>query len=268
MRKLLKLFWVASLVLVFFLLILPYVSPRYKGLLSNFITPILPGLSDDFYSESKLLLENQELQKRLRALESRQDYWDSLFSENQKLRKLLKMELIVKFEALVAKVTVKNPLTGKYRFVVDRGSADGLKLGMPVMTGGALLGRVTELQKKTAVVGTLAKSTVKVFCQIKGTNFYGKLNGEGDRLEDGKLVCQLVRLPRDAKITPGMVVNTSGFSSDNDRQASGVGLIPKNLQVGIVKSVSKNEKFQNALVELSANWVSFEYVTILIKSDK
>jgi rod shape-determining protein MreC len=255
------------LALVFFLLILPYISPRFKGLLNNFITPILPGMSKALYSESELLKENEELRKELQAYEAKQNHLYTLFEENKRLRKLHGVGPITKYEAVVATVTVKNPLTGKYRFIINRGLDSGLKLGMPVLVGSSMLGRITEVKNDYSVVGTLAMRDVSVYCQIKGTSFYGKLSGEAKANEKGKLFCKLTWLPRDADIKPEMVVYTSGFASEEGKQTSGVGLIPKNIKIGKVRSVSHNEKFKEAVIELSADWARFEDVTVLVKKE-
>ena len=63
-----------------------------------------------------------------------------------------------------------------------------------------------------------------------------------------------------------MIVLTSGFASEEEMLRSGAGLIPRNIKIGIIRGISKNEKFQEAVVELSANWRSFEHITVLKKN--
>ncbi len=265
MKRVLKILWVLLIVLTFFLLILPYISPRYRGLLNNFVTPILPGMGKALYSDSELEKENEELRRKVKELESKQDYLDSLYDENSRLRNMQKMKPATDFDAIVANITIKDSLTGKYRFIIDRGTKDGLKLGMPVMTGRYLLGRIVEVRSDDAVVGTLAMRNVNVYCRIKGTEFPGKMDGEAGQSKKGKLFCKLTRLPRDVELKTGMVVQTSGFASEVEVKTSGVGMIPKGLDIGIIRQVSKNEKYQEAVVELSAAWDSAQLVTILKK---
>ena len=266
MRRFLKIFWIVSLVLAFFLLVLPYISPRFRGLLNNFVHPILPGMSKALYAESEIEKENKVLKERLAYYNSQKEYWDSLFDENRKLRELQKMQPIPLFNTIVASVSVRSPLTGKYRFIIDKGKIHGLVQGMPVLVGDAILGRVIEVQEDHAAVGTLALKSVNVFCRIKGTDYYGKLSGEAQKSEQGKLFCKLTWLPRDVKLKAGMIVLTSGFASEEEMNQSGAGLIPRNLKVGVIRDVSKNEKFQEAVVEISANWRSFEHITVLKKN--
>lgn len=266
LRRFLKVFWIVSIVLAFFLLILPYMSPRFRGLLNNFVHPILPGVSKSLYAEADIVKENSVLKERVAHYQSQKDFWDSLFDENRKLRERLKMQTTPLYNTIVASVSVRSPLTAKYRFIVDKGEIHGLKIGMPVLVEDSVLGRIVEVRRDHAVVGTLAMQSISVFCRIKGTGIYGKLSGEAQRSEEGKLFCKLVWLDRDVELKPGMIVLTSGFASEEEMLRSGVGLIPRNLKIGIIRDVSKNEKFQEAIVELSANWRSFEHITVLKKN--
>lgn len=266
LRRFLKIFWIVLLVSAFFLLVLPYVSPRFRGLLNNFVHPILPGVSKSLYAESDIAKENAVLKERVSYYQSQKEYWDSLFDENKKLREFQKMRQIPLYNTIVASVSVRSPLTGKYRFIIDKGELHGLKIGMPVLVADSILGRVVEVRGDHAVVGTLAMQSVNVFCRIKGTDYYGKLSGEAKRSEQGKLFCSLTWLPRDVELKEGMLVLTSGFASEEEMLRSGAGLIPRNLKIGVIRGVSKNEKFQKAIVELSANWRSFEHITVLKKN--
>ena len=266
LRRFLKILWVVSIVLVFFVLILPYISPRFRGLLNNFIHPILPGISKSLYAESEIAKENKVLKERVAYYQSQKEYWDSLFDENRKLRELQKMQPIPLYSTIVASVSVRSPVNVKYRFIIDKGEMHGLQIGMPVLVGDSILGRIVKVKGDHAIVGTLAMKSVNVFCRIKGTDYYGKLSGEAKASEEGKLFCKLSWLPRDVSIKPGMLVLSSGFAAEEEMTRSGAGLIPRNLKVGIVRDVSKNEKYQEAVVELSANWRSFEHITVLKKN--
>jgi rod shape-determining protein MreC len=246
---------------------MPYVSPRFRGFLDNLVHPYLPQMSLKLYSDSGLAEENKKLQKKLAYYESQQDYWGRLFDENEKLRELNGMPKRTAYEAHLAQVSVKNPLTGKFRFLIDKGSDQGLYKGMPVMVEDSLYGRLLEVKKDHAVVGTVAMKKIQVYCRIKGTDIFGKLSGEVSGASEGEQLCLLTWLPRDADIKPGMLIETSGFSSEKGAAEVGAGLIPGGMEVGIVKSVSRDEKFQQAHIVLSANWQSFDYVTVLKKKE-
>ena len=59
MKRVLKILWVILLVFTFFLLILPYISPRYRGLLNNFVTPTEIYEYDVAANRSKIFKKSQ-----------------------------------------------------------------------------------------------------------------------------------------------------------------------------------------------------------------
>lgn len=268
MRKLLKLLWVLSLVAAFFLLLLPYLSPRYSGLLDNMIHPFIPKMSDQFYAMSDLEKENAELRKKLAERESLEGYRNRLFEENQSLREIAKLPKRTDYEVILAQVSSRSPLTLKSRFVIDAGSEDGLVKGLPVMVEDSLYGRLVEVKKGHSIVRTIAEQDISVFCRIQATEIYGKLEGEVSGESSQVMLCKLTWLPRDVEINPGVLIETSGFSSEEVVTKVGAGLIPGGLKIGSVKSVSRNEKYQEAIIELSAKWHGFEYVSVLKKADE
>ncbi|MCM8532934.1 MAG: rod shape-determining protein MreC [Lentisphaeraceae bacterium] len=265
MRRFLKFLWILSLVAVFFLLLLPYISPNFRGYLDNLVHPFLPKVSDQFYSTTDLQKENDKLRKQLAEYESQEDYWNRLFEENKTLRDLHKMPERPKYETVLSQVTVRNPLTGKFRFMIDKGEKEELIPGMPVLVGPNLFGRILEVEKTHSVVGSLAMKKVLVYCRIKGTEVFGRLSGEVSGAGKGELFCKLIWLSRDAELKPGMVVITSGFTVEQHAVEAGAGLIPGGIEIGKIVSLSKNEKYQEAVVSLSAHWQHFDYVTVLKK---
>ena len=106
MRRLIKFLWITLLVSSCFLLVLPYVSPRFRARLNNFFHPILPDFSERFYSESDLQKENADLKKKLADYEALTRDYNNLVKENRRLRKLFGLELRKKYETVVAEVTV------------------------------------------------------------------------------------------------------------------------------------------------------------------
>ena len=225
-------------------------------------------MSEQFYATSDLEKENADLRKKLAELQSQGDYWNRLFEENENLRKIAELPKRVDYEVKLAQVSSRSPLSLKSRFVIDAGSENGLIKGLPVMVGDSLYGRLVQVKKGHSIVRTIAEKDISVFCRIQGTAIYGKLEGEVPADSSQIMLCKLTWLPRDIVINPGMLVETSGFSSEEIVTKVGAGLIPGGLKVGMVKSVSRNEKYQEAIVELSAKWQSFEYVSVLKKADK
>ncbi|NQZ59396.1 MAG: rod shape-determining protein MreC [Lentisphaeraceae bacterium] len=265
MRRLIRTTWISILVLSCFLLVLPYLSPRYRGLLNNFFHPIIPDLSERFYSDSELQKENAQLRSKLNELDAQQGYWNNLFNENRRLRQQLKLKKSSRYETVVAEVSVRSPLNMRTNFIIAKGKDFGLAVGMPVLVGDSLIGRIAEVSSTYSMVKTFITPDVRLFCKVKGTESYGRLNGEAELGEN--LFCRLTWLPRESVIKPGMFVTSAGLSDDEKSPGAGTGLVPGGLKVGVISSVSKNVKFQEAVVKLSAAWRDFKYVSVLKKLD-
>lgn len=212
--------------------------------------------------------ENKEVREKQAEFESLKDHWNSLFDENQELRNIVNLPKRLDYKAVVAQVSARSPLTGNSTFIINRGSESGLKVGQPVLVFDCMFGRIVEVKRSYSVVTTILEKSVPVFCRIKGTEMSGLLKGEIKSNSKDEVVCKLVYLPRDELIKPGMLVETSGFSSEFDVRELGTGVIPGSIKIGKVKSVSKNEKNQEAEVILGAKWKGFQYVTILIKEEE
>ena len=232
------------------------------------IHPLLPKVSTQFYSMKDLEKENAELRQQLADFESKKDHWSSLFEENSELRSYTELPKRTDYKTIVAQVSSRSPLTGKSRFIINKGKESDLKVGLPVMVRDCLIGRLMDVQEGYSVVVTIVEESMPVYCRLKGTEFFGKLSGEMPSDSSDELLCKLKWLYRDVKIVPGMLVETSGFTSERTAIKSGAGLIPGALKIGKLKSVSKNEKYQEAAVIISADWKSFDYVSILIKEEE
>ena len=121
---------------------------------------------------------------------------------------------------------------------------------------------------------------VYVSCQIEGTGFFGRLGKE--KKNGDNLFCRLDWLSREADVKTGMFVVSSGFPIPKGAEprydkvqcedcqkrikiSTGMDRIPGGLKLGVIREVKKNEKTQEAVVELSAPWRDFKFVTVLKK---
>ncbi|MFI5403002.1 MAG: rod shape-determining protein MreC, partial [Planctomycetota bacterium] len=108
-------------------------------------------------------------------------------------------------------------------FQIDRGGSDGIKPGMPVVTGRALLGVVTSVKANLATVRRVDDPSFRLEVEIEGDGevVRGGARGDGDRGIDVRYV------PRARAHGKGQ----KAFTSRYDR------LIPPGLYVGAVESV-------------------------------
>ncbi len=133
---------------------------------------------------------------------------------------------------------------------INRGSRDGIRVGMAVVAGGlALVGRVGLVDDFSAKVQLLTDPASFINVRLLNTRATGTLAGS----EEGRLFLQNV-LQSDA-IEPGDVVVTSGLG----------GMLPRGLVVGAVETVlsSDTETLQSATVRPAVDFDRLEVVLVL-----
>jgi rod shape-determining protein MreC len=134
--------------------------------------------------------------------------------------------------------------------IINRGSDDGLKPGMPVVTNQGLVGQISAVTATAARVQLItdASSVVNVHLQQADEDalLLGQLNGD----------VTLAQIPQAANVQPGELVVTSGLG----------GNYPSNLVVGQVTSVRKRDfdLFQTAAVQPSVDFHQLEIVLVII----
>jgi rod shape-determining protein MreC len=135
--------------------------------------------------------------------------------------------------------------------IVDQGSAEQVKLGMPVITPQGLVGRVTETGTHWAKVLLILDPSSSVNSVVQSTRATGVVQGD----VNGNLIIKYV--PQGEAIKAGDKILTSGLG----------GNFPKRLLVGQVTEVRKRDidLFQEASIQPSVDFARLEYVLIMKK---
>jgi rod shape-determining protein MreC len=134
--------------------------------------------------------------------------------------------------------------------IINRGSDDDLRRGMPVVTNQGLVGQIAAVTAKAARVELITDpgSSVNVYLQQAGTEaiLKGQLTGE----------VELDMIPQSANAQPGDLVVTSGLG----------GNFPPNIVIGQVTNVRKRDfdLFQTAGVQPAVNFDDLEIVLVII----
>ena len=133
--------------------------------------------------------------------------------------------------------------------IIDKGTEDGVRFGMPVVTQQGLVGRVDAVIASASRVKLITDSTSVVNIQLQSAEIEAQLKGSltGD--------LSLDMIPLDEVIEPGDVVLTSGLG----------GNYPPNIFVGQVLSTQRRENalFQTASVQPIVNFESINAVLVI-----
>ncbi len=84
--------------------------------------------------------ENDALKQRVQELEVEIQQKEDLASENERLKSLLELKEKSKYKVLTARIIGRDPSVWFDSSIINRGSLDGVKLNMPVVTDGGLVG--------------------------------------------------------------------------------------------------------------------------------
>jgi rod shape-determining protein MreC len=198
--------------------------------------------------------ENEALKQRVQELEVELKAKEDLATENQRLNALLNLQEKAKYKVLNARIIGRDPSVWFDASIVNRGSLDGVKLNMPVVTNGGLLGRVTAVGPLTSQIDlvTRDKSGVgAVVGEIAGSNALGVVMGTSK----SELI-EMRYVPGSAEVQVGQVVYTTGQD----------GIYPAGLKVGEIVEVESGSATtpHRILIRPSAGIGSMQEVGILL----
>lgn len=199
----------------------------------------------------RLEAENESLRAENAALKNQLVLLEEARIENETLRRQLAFKSAVPNYQLLSAEVVGQDSSDFLRFIiVDRGTADGVRRGMPVLTAEGLVGRVQEVSVNSAKVLLITDPSSSVAALIQRTRATGVVQGQL-----GEYMVMRYLAP-DSPVMPGDVVLTSGLG----------GNFPKRLVIGKVVRVERREveMFQEALVEPAVNLRDLEMVMILL----
>jgi rod shape-determining protein MreC len=192
------------------------------------VTTVTSSVSNYFSSIASLrsaASENDALKQKVQELQVQLKQTEELESENQRLRSLLQFKETSHITVLPARIIGRDPSIWFDSSIVNRGSLDGVRLNMPVVTDGGVVGRVSAVGPLTCQVDlvTRNKSGVGgVIGQVGSSNALGVVSGTG---KSDLLEMKYVAGSVDVKV--GDAVFTSGQDE----------IYPSGLKIGDIVSV-------------------------------
>lgn len=184
-----------------------------------------------FYQQThagELARENERLTEENAALKQQLADHDRLAAENESFRRQLELEKSYpELSLLSACVTGSDPLARFGSFSLDKGSAQGIAAGMPVLSEqGFVVGCVDTVQPLSCTVMTLLDPDLNIACLVSSTRENGILCGDTALYPDG--LARLTGLPRESAAASGDLLLTSGLG----------GVFPADLPVGTLQTIS------------------------------
>ena len=207
-----------------------------------------------FQSMDKLIEENRELKEENRELKENMIDAQAIDEENARLREYLDIKKIYSDYTLCDAVIIAHE--GEAYMTVltlNRGSGDGVKVGMPVITSAGVVGSVYEVGYNWCKIRNIIEDSSGAGAYISRSGEIGIV--EGDVMYKESNLCNLNYLSENSDVREGDIVYTSGLGS----------VYPRGLPIGKVVSVQKNahDRTMSAKLETFVDFCDLKYVMIV-----
>jgi rod shape-determining protein MreC len=201
---------------------------------------------------SDLQQQNADLETKLTQVTVDYVHLKSLEDENASLRQLTKFLDTTGYDEVSARIIARNSDAHTAEVMIDRGSRDGLELGMAVVAGsGVLYGKITQLSEHVATVTLVSDERSRVAATVAGQHetLTGLVLGEGNG------VARLTLIPQAVAIKQNDVIVTAGTEEK----------VPANLAIGLVNDVegAATDPFKSATIQPLARFGSVNLVAVL-----
>ena len=205
-------------------------------------------IKDFFITHIFVYKENRKLKIELEELKNKDFQTLYLQTENKRLQDIIQLEKKSAFTTIAARVILDKNSPYLNSVIINRGSGSRIKLGMPVLSEGNLVGRIVEVNFLSARILLLNDLNSKIPVMISPKGSQAILSGRG---EDKP---KLEYLPEKFELNDKNLVFTSGKD----------GIFFEGIPVG--KAISEGNKIKVKLFS-DPNQVSFVNVVLDKSSD-
>lgn len=229
---------------------------------NNIIMPVQNGFAylknkisgnDTFFSDiTKLQLENENLKKENKDLQTKVRELEIVKAENQSLKEYVNLkDKYSEYTTMPAQVIQRDLSNYSKVLVINAGKKDGIDVNMAVISEKGLVGHVISVTDTTCKVQTIIDTSSSVSSLITrardGVIVRGTLDSES--------ILKASYIPTDAIISEGDNVETSGIG----------GIYPKGIHIGTVKEIinTKNITDRYANIEVAVDFSKLETVLII-----
>lgn len=141
----------------------------------------------------------------------------------ERLEGLLGLQSTYSLESTAARIVGGSSDAWSQTVTIDKGTIDGLEVGMAVCNSGGAIGQIVEVSASSSTVRLLTDENSGISAMVQRSRAQGILQGQ----PDGTLLLNYVAA--DSDVSVGDIVITSGLG----------GVFPKGLPLGTVTSVNR-----------------------------
>lgn len=191
--------------------------------------------AEKLLSYRKSWAENEKLKRETSALKSRAIQLEEMARQNGRYQKLISFRERKGFDAVTAVVVARDPSNWNSSVMINKGRADGLRPGLPVISADGVVGKVAEVASKSAKVILVSDPGFSVAAVNRRSRDSGLVSGSLSSR------CRMFYLGDRADFQEGDEVITSELSQE----------FPPGILVGEVTHVSPPANQGGLRVEIS-----------------
>jgi len=198
--------------------------------------------------------QNQQLQQTIDRLRLEQASLLEDARQGQRLQGLLNFQEKYIYSTVAAQAIGSSGSDQSRVFYLDKGSIDGLKQDMAVITPDGIVGKVREVYPRSAQVLAINDETSGAGVILESTRIRGILRGNAAGQP------QIVGILADQRIQPGETVLTAG----------GDQVFPRGLPVGVVEKVVRDperDSFIHVIVKPAAHLDRLDEVLVITSTE-
>ena len=212
----------------------------------------------NYFALQQIRQENEQLKQEVTKLRVSLEQERNVAQQTRTLQQLLDLRSAAGFETAAATV-IGSGADPEFRTItIDKGTQDGLRADMAVMSPAGIVGRILMPTARAAKVQLIIDRDAAAGVMIERTRVAGVVTGVGSAEELGFRagLIDLNYVPGSADVKRGDRVVTSGID----------GIYPKGLPVGEIQSAERVAGEWRIRVKPSVDFAALEAVLVVLKA--
>jgi rod shape-determining protein MreC len=183
--------------------IISLTAPIMNGL--NFVGDSLQRLWSGYFYLVGARKENAELKRQLNEYAQKEVRYQEALLLARRLEALLDLKKQLALPITGAQVVAYDPSQWSRCVIVDKGKSEGVTVGLPVLSGDGIVGRIVETYPHYAKVMLIVDRNSGADAMVQRTRVRGILQGKGGNR------CSLEYVPKNVDVEVGDLVLASGL---------------------------------------------------------
>ena len=222
-------------------------SPIFEAI--HFVFNGIQETWDDYLALVGTEENNRELRLRIEKFDIERNRFREILAENHRLQALLELKENSACKMTAAEVIAGSSLDWSHTITINKGSADGMAVNMPVIGAHGLIGRIYAVSPGSSKVLLITDLKSSVAVRLQSSREKAIMDGGSEN-------CILKYVHKDAPVQLGEHVITSGLD----------GIFLEGIPVGVVQRIKQLDYgiFQEVILVPSEHLNRLEEVLVIV----